>query len=142
MMFPVINNITSGKVSDSDQRGIIYKFNFESGSYELKDGNLIELTSIEDQVKQWLQFFISTEYKMYNVYEGIEYGLSLKKYIGSKTTSLGLIASEIEDQLRNGIKINEDIKDIISVKAKKENEVLILAISVKTINDTTVEVIN
>jgi len=139
-MFPIINNITSEKTSDSDQRGIIYKFNFESGSYELRDGNLIELASVEDQVKQWLQFFISTEYNMYRVYEGLDYGVSLKKFIGDKITPMSLIASDVEDQLANALKLNTDIKEIVSVKAIKINDVLKLTITVKTINDIELEV--
>lgn len=139
-MFPVIQNVTPGENVVSDQRGIVYKFDFESRSYALKDGNFIELNSVEDQVKQWMQFVINTEYKVYNAYDGLEYGLSLKKYIGNKTISLGLIASDIEDQLRMCILLNHDIKELTSVKATKENDVLKLIISVKTINDINVEV--
>ena len=68
--------------------------------------------------------------------------MSLKKYIGSKVIPLGLIASDIEDQIRNGIKLNTDIKEVTSVKALKENEVLKLSIIVKTINDINVEVMS
>lgn len=135
-----MQNVTPGENVVSDQRGTVYKFDFESRSYALKDGNLIELNSVEDQVKQWMQFVINTEYKMYGAYDGLEYGLSLKKYIGNKTISLGLIASDIEDQLRMCILLNRDIKELISVKATKENDVLKLIISVKTINDINVEV--
>lgn len=139
-MFPIIQNVTNDENVVFDQRGIVYKFDFETKSYALKDGNLIELISIEDQVKQWMQFVINTEYKLYNTYDDLDYGLSLKKYIGNKTSSLGLIASDIEDQLRMCIRLNSDIKELISVKAIKENAVLKLIIIVKTINDINVEV--
>jgi len=139
-MFPVVQNLTLDEKILSDPRGIVYKFDFKSKSYALKDGNLIELNSVEDQVKQWMQFVINTEYKMYGAYDGFEYGLSLKKYIGNKTTPTGLIASDIEDQLTMCIKLNSDIKELTSVKATKENDVLKLVISVKTINDKNVEV--
>lgn len=141
-MLPVVPNIEVEKKEDSDQKGIVYKFDFELGSYALKDGNLIELTSVEDQVKQWLQFFINTELNAYSIYEGLDFGLNLKKYIGQKTIPLGLIASEIFDQLNLGIRMNDDIKEVTSVKVTKENEIVRLSISVKISNNTIVEVIS
>ncbi|MCH4891174.1 DUF2634 domain-containing protein [Acidaminobacter sp. JC074] len=141
-MLPVVPITTVEKKEDSDQKGIVYKFDFKLGSYALEDGNLVELTSVEDQVKQWLQFFINTELNAYSIYEGLDFGLNLKKYIGQKTIPLGLIASEISDQLDLGIRMNDDIKEVTSVKVTKENEILRLSISVKISNNTIVEVIS
>ena len=141
MMLPIVPNVQTEKKSISDQKGIVYKFDFELGSYVLEEGQLVELTSVEDQVKQWLQFFINTDLNTYSIYEGLNYGLNLKKYIGHKTIPLGLIASEISDQLDLGIKLNDGIKEVTSVRVTKENEVLKLSISVKISNDEIVEVI-
>ncbi len=140
-MLPIVPNVKTEKKSVSDQKGIVYKFDFKLGSYVLEEGQLVELTSVEDQVKQWLQFFINTDLNIYPIYKGLDYGLNLKKYIGHKTIPLGLIASEISDQLELGIKLNDDIKEVISVRATKENEVLKLSINVKISNDEIVEVI-
>jgi len=141
-MLPVVNLNDQVTNEPTLSKGIVYEFDFEKKSYKLVDGKLVELTSVEDRVKQWLQFFINTEYGLYDTYKGLNFGLSLKKYIGKKSISLALIASEVSDQLALGIVLNDDIKEISSVKAFKEKDLLKLSISVKTKNNTIVEVVS
>lgn len=101
--------------------GIVYKYNFDNQSYETLDGNLIEIVNKSEKIKQWLEFLIRTEFESIDIYKSTEFGLSLKKYIGKKNIPLGLISSEIKEQLNKKIFLNSDIKEISKVIVSKSS---------------------
>lgn len=142
-MLPVIKNSNSQvKTNTIDSKGIVYKFNFDEHSYELNDGKLIVLESIEDQVNQWIQFLLNVELDKYAIYKDMPFGISKNRFIGKKNYPLVLLESDLEDDLRRAFGLNKDIKELIKLSVKKENDTLKIDVHVKTINNVDVEVSN
>lgn len=142
-MLPLIKSGKSVEIPNTnDSKGIVYRFDFHSGSYEMEDGKLVVLERLEDRVKQWLQFLLNVELKKYKIYDGMPFGISKNQYIGMKNYPLVLLESDLEDDLRRAFALNTDIKELIKVEASKRNNVLQIKVHVKTMNNVNVEVSN
>ena len=140
-MFPSINENTTVKEEDPLLDGVMYQFDFETGNYIVEDGHLIPLLDPEDRIKQWLRFLIHSEFDHVAIYKSTGFGLSLKKYVGKKSLPLGLIASEVKQQLNEKIKLNPLIQEVSKVQTSKNSKgQLIFDIWVLTNKDQTLEV--
>ena len=140
-MFPSIVENTTVKEEDPLLDGLMYKFDFETGNYIVRDGNLIVLDDPKDKIKQWLKFLIHSEFDHVAIYKMTGFGLSLKKYVGKKSLPLGFIASEVKQQLIEKIKLNPLIKEVSKVQVSKNSKVqLIFDIWIVTKNEESLEV--
>lgn len=137
-MFPKINE-TQIKIDDAHD-GIIYKFDFDTGNYEILDGNLIPIEDKKERIKQWLKFLIKAEFDNVEIYKSTGFGLSLKKYIGKKILPLGLISAEVKEQLQSKIKLNSFIKEVLFVTVTKTKSGLVFSIKIITNGNEELEV--
>ena len=110
-------------------------FDFDTGSYVIRDGKIIECSQ-EEAVRQWIGFLIKTAAEKFAVYEGTDFGTYIENYIGYK--DMGFVSSEIRREIEEKATMNRAIKAIEDFEAEKEGSRL--HISLKVILQTSEEV--
>lgn len=142
-MFPKTIIAQAASQTNTDMDKVMYKFDFDKGAYQVVDGHLVELTSKEDKIKQWLRFLLVAELDKIEVYKDKSYGLNVSKFIGLKDLPNGLITGELKRQLEEQLIVQPFIKSVDYVKVDfKEGTILHVLIGIKTQDDIKVEVTN
>lgn len=126
---------------DKEEVGVNYKdllFDTKTKKIVIKDGKTF-ITSIVEEVKQWIFLLIHTEMGKYKVYEDTKFGIAfLYEMRGHEFYSSGFTIAQIKDELREKIILNKNIKEIIDITIKKGFNTLTFDITV-AIND---EIVN
>lgn len=101
-MFPKINEATSFKLDNVEEEiGEDILFDFKDGVHILVDGRFTT-TDKKETIKQWIQVVLRTDsnkYKVYNLEENENFGISAYKYIGIKGINKGFILAEIKREI-------------------------------------------
>ncbi len=89
--------------TESGERSLL--FDYETNSFVIKNGNVQEVSRIE-QVKQWIELFIRVELNKYAIYSD-NFGLDLSNLVGyrlPRSVQVSEIIRRLHDGIINGCK--------------------------------------
>ncbi|WP_078410293.1 DUF2634 domain-containing protein [Priestia abyssalis] len=90
--------------------GKSFLFDFEKGEFVLENGKMVELHGI-DALKMWIEKVIQTEKFRFEIYEGIDYGVTIEDLIGSNLPR-AFIEAEIKREVTSSLETHPYIQDI------------------------------
>lgn len=134
-MFPqdttdnVLNSLSNDNENVQDNYLKTYSFDFDKKDFVVKDGSPLLVNNIEG-VKQWITKFLHTDIDTLEIYNGYNFGTSLKKLFGQKYLNNGFAEAELERQIREGFLLCPAISKVTKFKAEKDNQYLKLTIGV------------
>ena len=112
-------------------------FDFDTGSYVIRDGKIAECTQ-EEAVRQWIGFLIKTAAEKFAVYAGTDFGTYIENYIGYK--DVGFVSSEIKREIEEKAAMNRAIKAIENFETEKDGSRLKVSLTVILESEEEVEV--
>lgn len=127
-MFPNIFIEEATQSDVTENTGVDFTFDYETGQHVLEGGNACLCDDLES-IRQYIQNVLRTEAKVHKVYtkeESDVFGISLFEYIGNKVLPLGYINSELKREVTELLLKHpqiEEVKDWESQKIKKGLEV-------------------
>lgn len=104
----LIEEAENEPVENSNRIGRSFLFNFETGQHQIIDGAVIECDELT-AIRQWLELMCRTALEKYHVYQGEAFGTSAEKFIGHRTLPQGFVASELEREISESVKLNPAI---------------------------------
>lgn len=124
-MFPIDTANKIDVINEEQNTGLkrSFLFDFDTNTFVIKDGKVSEI-EYKNGVLQWVKTFLATTLNKHLIYEGTNFGISVKEYIGLKKSNLGLIRSELERQITENITINPAITGINNFECWNEADVL------------------
>lgn len=131
-----VNNIND--IETNSKMGKSFLFNFETGDFVLKDGNLVEIEGVE-ALKVWIKKILKTEkfkFKIYETNKIDEYGVTLLEFI-NKDYPIYFVQSEIQREITEALLTNPEINDVSSFIFTRETRGLVVTFSVDSIYGTT-----
>ena len=133
-MFPV-NDTTNTEtdtysvISDNAQIYKTLNYDYVEMHTVLKNGDA-ELIDDYRSVRNWILKFLATPIDKYEIYEGTGFGTSLYKLKGYKSIST-LQYSQIVKEIKDGMLLNPNIRNVEDVRLWKEDKTTMLYIKVK-----------
>lgn len=106
-----------------------FSFDFDKNKFVLFDGKIIENSDIE-ATKQWIITFLKTMINGALIYEGKQFGTSIKKLRGSKRINNGYLESEIEREIKEGFLLCPSIERVSSFNLAKDGSVIVITVGV------------
>lgn len=114
--------------------GKSFLFDFKKGDFVYKNGSLVEVEG-KEALKTWIEKIIRTESFKFNIYENVDYGISIDDLIGS-TLPRGFIESELKRELTEAILRNPLVDDLTDWKFEKDGSKWTIAFTVETTEET------
>lgn len=118
-------------------------FDFEKLRIKLINGNPANADEIE-AVKQWMVLFVTTPRGVYKIYNGTNFGASVRKLYGLKMLNNGYEESELEREIREGFPLCPAIDRVTDFKLSKNGRFLMIYVRVELYNgdliDKTIEI--
>lgn len=137
-MFPTIiedseNEIQSTRekvISTSSELGKTANINFEQKKLTVENGTPKLITDIE-AIRQWIVLFVTTPKNAYKIYDGTNFGTSIRKLFGKKILNNGYEEAEVEREIREGLPLCPAISRVTSFDMKKIGKILKIYVSVE-----------
>nr|DAP53607.1 MAG TPA: Protein of unknown function (DUF2634) [Caudoviricetes sp.] len=104
----IIKNEESEQAKELSHIGRSFLFDFSTGQHTIIDGAVIECDELT-AIRQWLELMCRTALEKYHVYQGEAFGTSAEKFIGHRTLPQGFVASELEREISESVKLNPAI---------------------------------
>lgn len=117
MIFPQTIKTNSTLVEDATINRS-FKFNYETGQFEIKNGAIVETNQIQ-AVAQWLELLVRTRLDKFAVYRGTKFGHSAEKYIGYRRLPFGFAESEFQREIEEAVALNPAIDSVYSFKIER-----------------------
>lgn len=142
-MFPedISNYINDEEVINENTtltfNGKSFLYDFKKGDFIYKNGAPIEVDGIK-AIQIWIEKVIRTERFKFNVYDGINYGITLEDLIGSNLPK-GYIESEMKRELEESILNNPYIEELINWSFIVDGSQWIVGFTVITNSDEVIE---
>lgn len=93
--------------------GRVYKFDFESNKFVIKDGKIVELTNDIEKIEQWIHLILLTYKDKFDVYKDTNFYCNINDYIGKKSIGKkGYWQSELMNEIRNSLTKHRYIKSV------------------------------
>lgn len=108
--------------------GRTFLYDFKKGDFVIRDGKLVEVTG-QKAVEAWLEKLIRTEKFRFNVYEDVEYAVTLEELIGS-IWPRGFVEAEIKREITEAALSNTYIENLIDWSFERESSYLIIRFTV------------
>jgi hypothetical protein len=121
------------------------KLTIEKGVYvenvniSIKDGSPIMIDEL-DAIKQWILKFVKTEKDVYSIYDGTEFGCSIKSLYGQKVVGYGYEEAIIEKEFKEGLLLCPAIVNIDEVTITKDGKKLNIYIQAELYNGDLIDV--
>lgn len=93
-----------------------------------------KITNDIEAIRQWITLFITTPKDTYKIYEGTDFGTSIRKLFGRKTLNNGFEESEVEREVREGLPLCPAISSVISFNMTKEGKIVKIEVEVELYN--------
>lgn len=105
-----------------------YKWNFESGDFELIDGRLIEVEKL-DYIRVWIEKILRTREDL-EIYSG--YGSGHHDLIGT-VYDREFVQAEVTRRVREALSTNDAIEEVGEATVDFEGSKLIITLNISTI---------
>lgn len=140
-MFPTIiednsnNNqpIREKIISTSTELGFTPSFNYENKQIILENGSPKLISNVE-AVRQWIVLFVTTPKNTYKIYDGTDFGTSIRKLFGKKTLNNGYEEAEVEREIREGLLLCPAISRVTNFNMEKVGRIVKIYVEVELFN--------
>lgn len=140
-MFPTIiednsnnNQPTREKIiSTSTELGFTPSFNYENKQIILENGSPKLISNVE-AVRQWIVLFVTTPKNTYKIYDGTDFGTSIRKLFGKKTLNNGYEEAEVEREIREGLPLCPAISRVTNFNMEKVGRIVKIYVEVELFN--------
>ncbi len=106
-------------------------FDFKTGDFIINHGDPVTITGI-DALKMRVEKIIRTQYGLYRIYRGKEYGANIHDLVIGHSLGIGFTASELEREIRTALLRDEEITAVSDFKINQTGTVLNISITLKT----------
>lgn len=140
-MFPTIvenseNEIQTTRekvISTSSDIGKTPNIEFEYKKITVENGTPKLITDI-DAIRQWITLFVTTPKNTYKIYNGTNFGTSIRKLFGKKILNNGYEEAEVEREIREGFPLCPAINRVTSFNMEKVGRILKIYVTVELFN--------
>lgn len=136
-MLPQITKLEFDTVTipeDSSPLGKSFLFDFDKCDFVLKDGKMIELHGF-DVLKQWITKVLKTERFRFQIYDGVEYGVTLEDLIGSNFPR-SFIEAEIKREVTTSLLRHTHIRSVGNWGFERDDTFMRIKFKVNTVEGT------
>lgn len=150
-MFPTIiessenetQSIREKVISTSTTLANTPNLNFENKVIVLSNGSPKLISDVE-AIRQWIVLFITTPKNTYKIYDGTNFGTSIRKLFGRKRLNNGYEEAEVEREIREGLPICPAINRVTGFNMEKVGKIVKIYVQVElydgSLIDETVDV--
>jgi hypothetical protein len=117
-------------ISTSTDLGKTPNIEFENKKITVANGTPKLITDIE-AIRQWIILFVTTPKDTYKIYNGTNFGTSIRKLFGKKVLNNGYEEAEVEREIRDGLPLCPAINRVTSFDMKKVGRILKVYVSVE-----------
>ncbi|ULO09676.1 DUF2634 domain-containing protein [Paenibacillus sp. 19GGS1-52] len=111
--------------------GKVFLFDFDTKEYVLINGRPVEAT-YEQAIKQWVTFLLTADSDSIVIYQGTDFGMSIKQFIGNRDMDRISAEFEIERQLKEKIILHPEIIDIEEVVITRDGSRVVISLNIIT----------
>ena len=120
-------------ISTSQDLGKTPNIDFENKKITVENGTPKLITDI-DAIRQWITLFVTTPKDTYKIYDGTNFGTSIRKLFGRKILNNGYEEAEVEREIREGLPLCPAINRVTSFNMEKIGRILKIYVSVELFN--------
>ena len=117
-------------ISTSSDLGKTPNIDFENKKITVENGTPKMITDI-DAIRQWITLFVTTPKDAYKIYNGTNFGTSVRKLFGKKILNNGYEEAEVEREIREGLPLCPAINRVTSFNMEKVGRILKIYVSVE-----------
>lgn len=140
-MFPTIVEDSSNNnqpirekiISTSTELGNTPFFDYQNKQIILENGSPKLISNVE-AVRQWIVLFITTPKDKYKIYDGTNFGTSIRKLFGRKTLNNGYEEAEVEREIREGLPLCPAISRVTNFNMEKVGRLVKIYVEVELFN--------
>lgn len=140
-MFPTIVEDSSNNnqpirekiISTSTELGNTPFFDYQNKQIILENGSPKLISNVE-AVRQWIVLFITTPKNTYKIYDGTNFGTSIRKLFGKKTLNNGYEEAEVEREIREGLPLCPAISRVTNFNMEKVGRIVKIYVEVELFN--------
>ena len=139
-MFPE-DLVENDNIEDTEEVGTDFLFDYETGQHILKNGTLEECSEVES-IKQFIQNVLRTLANIYDIYitgETDTFGISIYKYLGTRTLPMGYLNSELKREVTQQLLRHPKISSVTGWRGKRERQGLAISFTVILVDGTILE---
>lgn len=139
-MFPE-DLVENDNIEDTEEVGTDFLFDYETGQHILKNGTLEECSEVES-IKQFIQNVLRTQANIYDIYitgETDTFGISIYKYLGTRTLPMGYLNSELKREVTQQLLRHPKISSVTGWPGKRERQGLAISFNVILVDGTILE---
>mgnify|MGYP000050424248 CR=1 FL=1 len=137
-MFPLVmekstneaQTIREKVISTSTEIAKTASFDYKNKIIILENGSPKQITGV-DAIRQWIVLFITTPKDTYKIYDGTNFGTSIRKLFGRKTLNNGYEEAEVEREIREGLPICPAINRVTSFNMEKVGRIVKIYVQVE-----------
>ena len=120
-------------ISTSSDLGKTPNIDLENKKITVENGTPKLITDI-DAIRQWITLFVITPKDTYKIYDGTNFGTSIRKLFGRKILNNGYEEAEVEREIREGLPLCPAINRVTSFNMEKVGRILKIYVSVELFN--------
>ncbi|MEY8001622.1 DUF2634 domain-containing protein [Clostridium sp. Mt-5] len=114
--------------------GKTFKFDFNTNTFVLQDGKLVELSTVE-AVEQWISLILRTYKDKYNVYKGTDFYCNIEDLAGGKKDNFSI--SEIDGEISEALLKHRYITDVSNFSVSYDRRTININFDVTLLDGTT-----
>lgn len=145
-MFPTIIEQTENETQSIREKVIstgteiaqTASFDYKKKTIILENGSPKQITGVE-AIRQWIILFIITPKNTYKIYDGTNFGTSIRKLFGRKTLNNGYEEAEVEREIREGLPLCPAINRVTSYNMTKVGRIVKIYVQVELYDGNLIE---
>lgn len=136
-MFPTQDNTIKNDILNSKKtnRGKSFSFDFFKGDFNVVDGKLQEIDTIE-ALKLWIEKILKTDKFKFKIYDNTDYGVTNFKELITSDFPFEFVKAEIERTIKEILLKNNSIKSVENFKFERNKKLLTVSFDCSTIYGT------
>lgn len=136
-MFPTQDNTIQNDTWNSKKtnRGKSFSFDFFKGDFNVIDGKLQEIDTIE-ALKLWIEKILKTDKFKFKIYDNTNYGVTNFKELITSDFPFEFVKAEIERNIKEVLLKNNSIESVENFKFERNKKLLTVSFNCSTIYGT------
>lgn len=131
-----IDNINSNSTNNGITKlGRVFKFDYNTNSFVIQDGRLVEITDDVEKVEQWIELVLQTYKDKYNVYKNTNFYCNVEDIISQKYIS-PVYQSELKSEIITALMKHRYITNVDNFTFTKNGRKLNTTFTVTLLNGT------
>ena len=121
--------------SKKTNRGKSFSFDFFKGDFNVIDGKLQEIDTIE-ALKLWIEKILKTDKFKFKIYDNTDYGVTNFKELITSDFPFEFVKAEIERNIKEVLLKNNSIESVENFKFERNKKLLTVSFNCSTIYGT------